>query len=463
MTPALAAVPRLPVALPPVPDVLTEASAARRLAEQLGARWRYDHARNRDLLWDRHHFRPDVDGRLYRLALEAAKLWQHQASLETDVNRRAAVFAWACSLERRGKLENVLALARRLEPIADAGDRWDADPWLLGVPNGVIDLRAGELRDGKPDDRVTMQAGAAFGPEAACPRWERFLLEVFSGNRDLVSYVQRALGYSLTGDMREQCFWLNHGRGRNGKSVLVDVVSHVLGDYAHSIPFSVFELTRAGAGPTPDLAMLPGKRFVSATETNGRFLHAPLLKDLTGGERITAAAKYGHPFTFRPACKIWLSVNELPRVGDDSDGLWRRLKQIPFLEQFGDDRDDRNLKDTLKAEAPGILAWLVRGALAWQVHGLRPPDCVTSATAEYRRDSDQVGRFLEEACELSPGSEVSAADLYKHYLVWADRCALDDRERWTSTMFGRKARERLRRVYTRAGSVYVDVARRFAW
>jgi putative DNA primase/helicase len=322
----------------------------------------------------------------------------------------------------------------------------------------VVDLKAGTLRPGRPDDNITMQTGAAFDPEARCPRWERFIREVFP-DPDVADYVWRSLGYSLTGDMREQCFWVNHGRGRNGKSTAIDTVSYVLGDYAHPTPFAAFEVQQGNAVPA-DVAALDGKRFVTASETNGRWLHAPRLKDITGGERITVRHLYGHPFTFRPTCKIWLSVNELPRVADDSDGLWRRLKQVPFTQHFEGAADDRNLKDTLRAEAPGILAWLVRGCLAWREHGLEAPAAVEDVTATYRRDCDQLGQFLEEACDLDADAEVGATDLYRHYQAWAERSGLTERERMTANHFGRKCSERLRRVRTTAGAVYLGVSRR---
>jgi putative DNA primase/helicase len=189
-------------------------------------------------------------------------------------------------------------------------------------------------------------------------------------------------------------------------------------------------------------------------------LHAPRLKDITGGERMTVRHLYGHPFTFRPTCKIWLSVNELPRVADDSDGLWRRLKQVPFTQRFEGAADDRGLKDALRAEAPGILAWLVRGCLEWQARGLDAPAAVDDVTASYRRDSDHLGQFIEEACELDRDAEIGATDLYQHYIKWAQAAGLSDRERWTVNLFGRKCGERFKRVPTKVGNVYLGLARR---
>ena len=439
-------------------DALTEVGAAERFAREHADKLRHDFRRVRWVRWTGQHWTPDTDAAITRLAIAAVRRWQHAALDVADVRLKQAVLSWATGFDRGAKLTAMLAIARCLKPVADDGAQWDVNPWLLGTPTNVVELRTGEARAGRPDDRITMQTAVGFDPEARCPRWERFIREVFP-DPDLADYVWRSLGYSLTGDMREQCFWVNHGRGRNGKSTLIDTVADVLGDYAHPTPFSAFEVQQGNAVPA-DVAALDGKRFVPASETNGRWLHAPRLKDITGGERITVRHLYGHPFTYRPTCKIWLSVNELPRVADDSDGLWRRLKQVPFTQRFEGAADDRNLKDTLRAEAPGILAWLVRGCLEWQVRGLDAPAAVDDVTASYRRDCDHLGQFLEEGCDLDPDAEVGATDLHQHYLAWAGRAGLTERERLSATAFGRKCVERFKRVPTKHGNVYLGLARR---
>ncbi len=284
-------------------DALTEVGAAQRFAREHANDLRFDHRRARWLHWNGHAWLADADAEITRLAIASVRSWQRAALDLADVRLKSAVLAWATGFDRGAKLTAMLALARCLKPLADDGAGWDAAPWLLGVRNGVVDLRRGELRDGRPDDRITMQTAVGFDREARCARWERFVHEVFP-DADVADYVWRSLGYSVTGDMREQCFWVNHGRGRNGKSTAIDTVSYVLGDYAHPTPFSAFEVQQGNAVPA-DVAALDGKRFVTASETNGRWLHAPRLKDITGGERMTVRHLYGHPFTFRPTCKIW--------------------------------------------------------------------------------------------------------------------------------------------------------------
>lgn len=439
-----------------VSDPLTEAGAAERFARLHGDAVRFDHARQRWLLWREHRWMPDADAAIQRLALNFARTWQRDAlDLENRGDREDAI-KFALRLERRDAMGNMLALARAMKPIADAGTDWDRDPWLLGVPNGIIDLRTGALRDGTPADGLTMQAGVDFDPDATCPRWTRFLAEVFAGRDELIDFVHRALGYSLTGITTEQVLFLLYGTGANGKGTLTNTLKRVLGDYGHNMPFQTIELRDRAAIPN-DLAALLNRRFVIASETNdGARLNEARVKALTGCDPITARFLHGEFFTFEPLAKFWLSVNHKPIVRDDSHGFWRRLRLIPFAERFD---VNLGLADELAAEAPGILAWCVRGALAWQCDGLQAPACVTAATREYEQDSDPLGQFLDEACDLEPAAEVGARELFDHYRAWAERHGLTERERLSSTMFGRKMAERFERL-SGAKRTYRGVARR---
>ncbi|MEI6668860.1 MAG: phage/plasmid primase, P4 family [Acidobacteriota bacterium] len=434
---------------------LTEVGAAQSFAAACGSSVRFDHRRARWLVWADHHWTPDADGAVFRLAIDHVRRQQHRALDVTDTFERGKAVDHWLKFDRRAALDNLLALARSIKPIADAGANWDADPWLLGTPSGVVDLRTGHLRAGVPADRISMQTTVPFVADAGCERFDRFVSEV-QPDSAIASYLWRVLGYSLTGDMSEQSFWVWFGRGSNGKSTLLDVVASLMGDYAVTVPFTAFEQARPGA-LAPEVAALDGRRLVLAAESRGGWLGAGKLKDITGGEQVAARHLYGQPFTFRPVCKIILSTNELPKVGDDSDGLWRRLRQVPFSQRFSGSTEDRRLKDTLLAEAPGILHWLVRGCLAWQSLGLDAPAPVTDATAQYRHDSDILGPFLEEACVLI--GSIGATDLYQHYSAWAIRAGLSERERLGATAFYRKCSERFPRTKTRSCNVYEGVSR----
>jgi putative DNA primase/helicase len=358
----------------------------------------------------------------------------------------------------RARLDAVLALARCLEPLADDGRGWDADPWLLGTPTGVVNLKTGEHRNGRPDDRILLQAGVGFDPDARCPRWEQAIHEWFPDS-ELADFVWMALGYSITGITTEQVLFAAHNGGAGGTSTMLGAVRHVLGNYAYDMPFSAIELQQRAAIPN-DLAALDGRRFILASETNdGTRLNEARVKSLTGGDACTARFLHGEFFTFQPVGKLWLAFNHKPIVRDDSFGFWRRVRLIPFVKTF---QPDPTLAMMLRAEAEGILTWLVRGCLEWQERGLCAPPVVSDATAEYRADSDHFGRFLSEATDTDGDSVVSATDLYAHYQTWADQHSYGPRERLTVTGFGRKAGERLRRIRSRTGMVYVGIARRDA-
>ena len=436
-------------------DRLTEAGAAERFVRQHAGTLRYDHGRSRWLFWRGHHFASDLDGEITRLAIDTVHQWQREALDIPDVRAKSAVLSWATAFDRRAKLQAMLALAADLAPVAAAGSAWDRDPWLLGTPTGVVDLHTGELRPGRPDDAITMQTAVGFDREATCPRWLQAIDEWFP-DPALADYMARALGYSLTGSMGEQAWFACYSGGANGKSTLLRAVAHVLGDYAYDMPFSVVELNQRSAIPN-DLAALAGRRFIMASETNdGTRLNEARLKSWTGGDACTARFLHGEFFTFTPTGKIWLAFNHKPIVRDDSYGFWRRVRLVPFLRTFA---PDPTLGDVLRHETPGILAWLIRGCLEWQVRGLEAPEIITDATADYQQGSDVFGRFLTEACEVDEFAEVSATDLYRHYEEWAERQGYGPRERLTMTKFGTKAGERLRRVHTRTGWLYLGVAR----
>ncbi len=436
-------------------DKLTEAGAAERFARRHGQDVRFDHRRGRWLLWAGHRWTPDQDGAIVRLALSFARTWQREALDVTDQDRRQKALTFALRLERRDALMSVLTLARALKPIADAGDRWDADPWLLGVPNGIINLRTGERRDGRREDAITMQAAVPFDPEAHSRRWKRFLVEVFAGNRALVRFMHAAVGYALTGITAEQCLFLAYGSGSNGKGSLINTVAHVLGDYAHAMPFSTIEMNQRAAIPN-DLAALVGRRFVTAAETNdGTRINEARVKALTGCDPITARFLHSEFFTFNPVAKFFLAVNHKPIVQDDSRGFWRRLRLIPFLKAF---KVNPALETELRAEHPGILAWAVRGCLRWQEVGLQVPAAVTAATDAYEADSDVLADFLADACDLDdPKAVTRAAEFYKAYVWWADAGHLRKEDRLSKTMFGRKASERFKKDKNRNGWFYSGV------
>ncbi len=435
---------------------LTESGNAEFFAARYGRDVRYDHRRGRWLLWRQHRWQPDADAEIRRRAKAAMRQRFTDSTALEDHAARGKAAQWAHRSESRSGLQALLYLAQAESPIADGGDNWDADPMLLGVLNGVIDLRTGALRYGRREDRITMSAAVAFDPEATCPRWERFVTEIFR-DADLAAFVHRGVGYSLTGDTGEQCLFMNYGTGANGKGVFTNTLAGVLGDYAYTMPFATVEQHQRSSIPN-DVAALVARRFVSASETtDGARLNESRVKALTGGDLMTARFLHSEFFTFQPVAKFWLSVNHKPIVRDDSHGFWRRMRLIPFTQTFA---VNPRLADELRGEAAGILAWAVRGCLAWQRHGLNPPDIVSEATREYERDSDPLADFLHEGCELGPAAEVGGRELQKHYEAWADLRGVNQRERLSATKFGTKMSERFKGERTRSGKVYRGIATR---
>jgi putative DNA primase/helicase len=394
---------------------LTDAGNAEMFAYVYKDSLRYDHSRKRWLVWREHWWVEDATDQVYLMAISTARLRLHEALRMPDGNEKEAALRWARASESRSKLLAMLSLSQSQPALSDTGDKWDSDPDLIGVSNGVVDLRTGSLRAGKPADQITMHLNVPFDPRALCPRWLRFLLEAFSNDHDLVDFVHRAMGYSLTGETSEQCVFLCYGTGANGKSTFLEIARYLIGPYSCNLPMISFDLKARAAIPN-DIAALVGKRYVTSVETNeSAELNEARLKGLTGGDEVTARFFYHEFFGFKPQAKFWLAFNHKPQIADDSHGLWRRLRLIPFLRQFSPEQADKDLLATLKLETPGILAWMVQGCLKWRNEGLEPPASVARATEEYKEESDLLADFLEERYIKSPGAWESAGQVFSNY------------------------------------------------
>jgi putative DNA primase/helicase len=399
----------------------TDAGNAELFASQNADELRYDHVRRCWFRWNGHIWMRDKDLYIMRRAKGVARCRMENALGLPESDDRAKEIKWALSSEGTYRLKALLEQAKATEPLTDSGEDWDSDPYLLAVKNGVIDLRKGTLRAGRPEDRITLQSQVPFDPSATCPRWEQFLHEILGGDEEVIRFVQRALGYCLTGATTEQCLFLCYGDGSNGKSTFLNVIAYILGlgEYAHNLPFSAFEIKSRSAIPN-DVAALVGKRFVTAVETGeAQRLNEARVKALTGSDPVTARFLFADYFTFQPVAKFWLAFNHKPVVEDDSYGFWRRIRLIPFTQIFEESRKDKQLEAKLREEAPGILAWMVRGCLEWQEKGLGLPRAVEEATLEYRSESDLLNEFIEECCVLASELCVSSASLWDEYEKWA--------------------------------------------
>lgn len=359
-----------------------------------GSLVRYDHSRNRWLVWDSHRWRPDDDANVYRMALESVRA-RLAAVVEgvADADERKKLAKFAIGSESRPRQDALLALARTMVPIADSGKGWDETPGLLGVPNGVVDLRTGELRDGHPEDRITMSTGIDYDPTATCPRWDRFLLEVLE-DEDVARYLQRLVGYSLTAEAKLHLLIFLMGVGRNGKGTFIRLLERALGDYAQVISSHAFAAERRNAHST-EVADLELSRFAYCEELGDGTLNAERLKDLSGGGTKVARKMRENTRQFRQTWQLWFTTNKLPKSDDNTWGFWSRLVAIAFPNQFKAE-DEPTLEETLADELPGILAWAVRGSVEWYRDGLgETPVAVIEKTAEYREDMDPVEPIIQ--------------------------------------------------------------------
>jgi putative DNA primase/helicase len=310
----------------------------------------------------------------------------------------------------------------------DAAD-FDADPMLLSVSNGTIDLRTGTLRPHGPGDLITKRLSVAYDPYAECPRWLRFLEEVFPNHPELPKYMQRSVGYGITGSTREQCFYFLHGEGSNGKSAFLDAIRYVFSGITKATEFSTFEQRTAVGQASPELAALRGARLVTASETEkySRIAEA-LIKQLTGGDPVTTRHLYGAPFTYVPQFLLLVAGNYKPAILSQDHGIWRRVKLIPFEATFRGKSADTSLPAALRDEAPGILAWAVRGAMEWAEHGLQEPTSVVTATQDYRESEDRLAEFIAARLVQEEGARIAPMVVRRAYAEWAEDAGLSRKE-----------------------------------
>lgn len=415
-----------------------EAGDADLLADMYQGQICYDHAEGAWYIWRRHYWERDRTGFVYRLiARRVSPQYLHAAAeaqsreledLSRNLVKRAA------ALRNKKRMDNVLFLAARHEALALTGDEWDSNPWLLGCANGVIELKTGKHRPGKPKDYIRAHSEVKWtGLDANCHRWELFLKEIFQGDVSIANFIRRLFGYGITGLTVHHLFPILWGEGRNGKGTMLETLGNVLGsDLATSLQAdALMDMTKSGEGPKPFIYNLRGKRLVWASESNeGRRINEGLVKQLTGGDRLNVRTLHSKPVEFFPSHLLMLMTNHKPHINADGSAIWRRVFLVPFEREFIDRPDTNNPKqskadpyliETLKSEQAGILAWLVRGCLEWQKDGLNPPEKILAATQSYREEEDTTGMWISDECLLKPDLETRGGILYKSYTEWCKR------------------------------------------
>ena len=333
---------------------------------------------------------------------------------------------------------------------------FDKEDMLLNTESGYVDLSSGELHDHDIDKKFSHQTVAEYSDNVDAPLWEKFLNQIFNSDEELIHYVQKAIGYSFTGSVDEQCLFILNGRGRNGKSVFSNVISDVAGNYAKQMNVQTIVAKKNQSGSAnSDIARLEGARIVTSSELNeGDRFDESLVKQLTGGDKILARFLYGSEFEYKPKFKIWMATNHLPIIRGTDDGIWRRIKIIPFNIQIPKEKVDKKLEYKLKAEYTGILNWIVQGAIMWQQEGLEDPEAVTKVIETYRAEMDPLDAFLEECCTTGQNYSIKAREMYDAYHEWAKE---SEEYKMSLNKFGREMSKKLLRVKKRDGWYYVGL------
>ncbi|WP_043947514.1 phage/plasmid primase, P4 family, partial [Ralstonia solanacearum] len=394
-------------------DWETEDGLATAFTRRYGDDWRYCSLWGKWLVWT--GVRWNSDQLLYVTHLSRGIC--RSASLKADTARQKTKLASSATIAAVEKI------ARSDPKHAATADEWDADVWALNTPGGVVDLRTGQLRAHRREDRMTKVTTAT--PRGrngeGCPAWLAFIADITGGNTDLAAYLQRVVGYCLTGVTSEHALFFLYGTGANGKSVFVNVLTTILGDYAANAPMDTFMEARGDRHPT-ELAGLRGARLVSSIETEqGRRWNESKVKAITGGDKVSARFMRQDFFDYLPQFKLLIAGNHKPAIRNVDEAMKRRLHLIPFTVTVPPERRDGRLTEKLLKERDGILAWAIEGCLAWQRQRLDPPDCVRSATEEYFDEEDAIGDFLDEEAQCHQQARVAVADVFLRWQEWAGR------------------------------------------
>ncbi len=400
---------------------LTDTGNGECFAAEFSEKYRHERTNGRWLRWDGTIWKSDADGSVDVDVLKTIRKRQTLAltgDAQSSDKLKSLNYLIRCEDMRNRK--NIKAAAELLREFVTTIDDYDANTNLASTKNGTLDLTDGSFRPAERGDYITHQLGTFYDPAAHCPRWIQFQNEVFSKDAELVRWMQKVAGYSLTGDTSEQIMFLLYGYGKNGKTVYINTLQALIGTYAGSASFKAFDADKQSE-QTNDIAALKGKRFVSVAESAAdKKLNEPLIKRLTGGDSITCRFLHKEFFEYTPQFKLFLASNHKPVITQSDFGIWRRVKLVPFTQNFTG-REDRQLESKLKLELPGILNWALEGLKMWRAEGLDGiPTSVRKATEKYKSDSDTIGQWLELRTGIAPHKDVSASIAYQDYRDWCN-------------------------------------------
>lgn len=432
---------------------LTDTGNAARFSARYKTRARFVYGRGW-VIWDELRWRQDATGHIMELAKELARTIHLEAAGINNADVSEAVTKHAKASLQAPKLKAMLDLAESEPDLAAQPLHLDADDMLLGVANGVVNLKTGKLQPAKRDDMMTLHSAVVFDAMAQCPQFLAFIDQVTGGDKQLANYLQRVVGYSLTGMTVEQCLFFLYGKGANGKSTFLNVVKAVLGaDFAKQTPSETLMVKRTSA--TNDIARLQNVRLVIANEVeDGSLLAESLVKNMTGGEAMAARFHYAEYFEFVPKFKLFIAGNHKPTIRGRDDGIWRRIRLVPFVVTIPLAQRDPRLQEKLLAELPGILNWALKGCLDWQVSRLHEPKVVTDAVSSYRDEMDVIGQWMSECCTVAVNLECKASSAYHSYKSWSEQNGYKPMAAGT---FGRDFVDRFKKVKRNDGNYFAGV------
>lgn len=395
---------------------------AARFTDTFGKVVRYSYVRKNWYFYNDKTWELDQEGKVKSLVDEIlTKMKREPVFVPDDGDEDAAKKALQKHIKysrgSNGKT-NMLKESQHLLPIQP--EQFDKDKHLLNVQNGYIDLKTGDLHNHDKEKYFSKIASIEYTDKIDYPLWDDFLMQIFDGNRELINYMQRAVGYSLSGSTEEQVMFILYGNGRNGKSVFLDIITEMLGNYTTNIQPQTLMVKPMSGSANSDIARLQGARLVTTTEPNdGMRFDEGLVKQVTGGDKVTARFLYGDEFDYHPEFKLWMATNHKPIIRGTDDGIWRRMVIIPFTVQIPDHQVDKNLKYKLRREMTAILNWAVEGYQEWRRTGLNEPDLIKQQRGDYRREMDPVEQFIEDCCIRKDGERAKGSLLYQTYKEWA--------------------------------------------
>lgn len=433
---------------------LTDTGNAARFGEKYSGQVKYVFGMGW-VIWDGLLWQRDQMDSIMELAKKQARDIHAEGEGLGDDAVRITVAKHARASQQAPRLKAMLELAQSLPELATEAKLLDTHDMLLGVGNGVVNLKTGKLQPARREDLMTQHSPVTFDSTAKCPQFLAFIKQVTGSDKQLMAYLQRVVGYSLTGLTTEQCLFFLYGNGANGKTTFLTVLKEIVGpDFAKQTPTETLMSTRGNA--TNDIARLRGVRIVIANEIeDGSLLAEALIKQITGGEALAARFHYAEYFDLIPKFKLFIAGNHKPMIRGRDNGIWRRIRLIPFEAIIPENQRDKNLQSKLRVELPGILNWAITGCLDWQKNGLSTPKVITDAVSTYREEMDVIGQWMTDCCTVAGNQQSRASDAYRCYKQWAESNGYKPMAAGT---FGRDFGDRFKKVKRNDGNYFLGIS-----